>query len=264
VAAAVPQCEKLMSESGAGVKVLHKTLDILEMVRARPDGLPLAELSRAVSMPKPTVYRILSTLELRGYVGRNKEGAYALTRKLLSVPDEGSVQQLLLKVAPTAIEQLVIACRETVNLGILDGGEVLVVHTIESPQSVRMTSKAGNRRYLHTTALGKVLLAGLSDREVCHLLRLRGLPKVTVHSLSSEQTVLAEIERVRKRGYALDNQENEMDGRCIAAKITSRDGRTIAGLSISVPAFRIDVARLRKLAGPLRQACDAISRSLGA
>jgi len=200
-----------MSESGAGVKVLHKTLDILEMVRARPDGLPLAELSRAVSMPKPTVYRILSTLELRGYVGRNKEGAYALTRKLLSVPDEGSVQQLLLKVAPTAIEQLVIACRETVNLGILDGGEVLVVHTIESPQSVRMTSKAGNRRYLHTTALGKVLLAGLSDREVCHLLRLRGLPKVTVHSLSSEQTVLAEIERVRKRGYA--GQPGKRNGR---------------------------------------------------
>lgn len=253
-----------MSDATAGVKVLHKTLDILEIVRSRPEGLALADVSRTVSMPRPTVYRILSTLESRGYVGRTEEGAYVVAQKLFSAPDENSIQQLLLKVAPSTMEQLVNACRETVNLGVLDGGEVLVIHTVESPQSVRMTSKAGNRRHLHTTAIGKVLLSGLSDREISHLLRVKGIPRITVNSLPTEQAVLADIARVRKLGYALDNQENEMDGRCIGAGIALRNKRVIAGLSISVPAFRIDVARLRKLAGLLKQTAATISRSLGA
>ncbi|MDZ4800102.1 MAG: IclR family transcriptional regulator [Bryobacteraceae bacterium] len=253
-----------MAETGQGVKVLHKSLDVLEALRSRPEGIGLAEVASAAGLPRATAYRILATLEARGYAGRKNAGAYVLAKKLFDQPGEDAIEQLLLKIAPTAMEQLVQNCRETVNLGRLDGGEVLVVHTVESPQSVRMTSKAGNRRYLHTTALGKVLLSGMTDAEIRRLLRVKGLARLTAGSLTDEAAVLAEIGRVRRRGYSVDNQENELDGRCIGAAIRDREGRVIAGLSISVPAFRIDLTRLRALSGPLRESCEAISRSLGA
>src|SRR5450432_784051 len=100
--------------------------------------------------------------------------------------------------------------------GGLDAGEVVVMDTVESPQAVRMSSKIGNRRYSHSTALGKVLPAGLNDKEVQRLLRVKGTPKLTEQTLVSKRAVLAEVQKVRPQGWALDNRENEIDGRCIA------------------------------------------------
>jgi IclR family KDG regulon transcriptional repressor len=255
---------KRMNAAGAGVKVLHKALDILEAIRENPQGLPLGDVTRAVGMPKPTVYRILLTLQLRGYLGRKDDGGYVLARKLFSHPETDIVQQVLLRTAPPLIAELVARCRETVNLGILDGGEVLITHTVESPQSVRMTSKTGNRRNLHSTALGKVLISGLTEHEIVQLVRSKGMPRMTQYSLSTSEALLAEVKRVRKRGYAVDNQENELEGRCIASKIAGPDGRIVAAVSISVPAFRIDLTRLKLLASPLKQTCERISSTLGA
>jgi IclR family KDG regulon transcriptional repressor len=252
-----------MNGENAGVKVLHKTLDILEAIRENPQGLALAEITRSVGMPKPTVYRILLTLHARGYVGRQHDGRYLLARKLFSFPEPDVVQQLLLRTAPPLIEELVDKCRETVNLGILDGGEVLITHTVESPQAVRMTSKTGNRRNLHSTALGKVLISALTDPEILQLVRSKGMPGMTQYSLSTSEALLAEIRKVRKRGYAVDNQENELEGRCIAAGIAGPDGRSVAALSISVPAFRIDLIRLKSLLPALKETCALISSTLG-
>jgi DNA-binding IclR family transcriptional regulator len=162
------------------------------------------------------------------------------------------------------MERLAAWCKETVNLGILDAGEVVVINTVESPQAVRMSSKIGNRRYLHSTALGKVLLAGMPDKEVQRLLRLKGTPKLTDQTLTSKQSVMAEIHKVRQQGWALDNQENEMEGRCIGAAILGPDQRVVAALSLSGPVFRMDVARARALVAELRGVCGEISRAVRA
>jgi DNA-binding IclR family transcriptional regulator len=87
---------------------------------------------------------------------------------------------------------------------------------------------------------------------------------MTQYSITTSEALLAEIKKVRKRGYAFDNQENEMEGRCIAAKIAGPDGRIVAALSISGPSFRMDLTRLKTLAGPLKQTCARISSALGA
>jgi DNA-binding IclR family transcriptional regulator len=133
---------------------------------------------------------------------------------------------------------------------------------MESPQSIRMTSKVGNRRYLHSTAIGKVLLSGLPEKEVQRLIRIQGLPRLTPRTLVSQQSLIKELDRVRKQGYALDNEENEPDGRCIGAGIVNKGSRIIAALSISAPAFRMDMARVRSLAGELLDACHNISNAL--
>jgi IclR family transcriptional regulator, KDG regulon repressor len=243
------------------VLVLHKTLDILEALRKDGAGMGLTDLSRSVSMPKATIYRILTTLEMRGYLDRRENGSYQISGKLFSLQSELSGTQKLLQVAPAVMQTLAQQCRETVNLGTLDGGEVVVISTVESPQSIRMASKVGNRRCVHTSALGKALLAEMSDQQIRRLVQIKGLPRLTPNSVTSQSALLAELQRVRKDGYAVDNQENEMEGRCIAIRIAGLQ-QVEAALSISSPVFRMDLRRLRSFLPALRQSCAAIEKAV--
>jgi IclR family acetate operon transcriptional repressor len=245
-----------------GVRVLHKTLDILEILKERDSGYTLAELTRSVGMPKATVYRILATLERRGYLDRSNDSAYRLSAKMFDLERSDSLEQTLSRAAQPVIERLVESYKETVNLGVMNAGEVVVINTVESPLGVRMSSKIGNRRYLHTTALGKCFLAGLADKDVARLLRLKGLPRLTPKTLTAKTDLLAELARIRKLGYAIDDQENEADGRCIGAPVHSAEGRVVAAVSISGPVFRMDMARARSLAAPLKAACAEIAESV--
>ncbi len=246
-----------------GVRVLHKTLDILETIRSQDSGFKLAELSRKVELPKATVYRILATLEGRGYLDRTADGSYRMAKKLFNLQRTESVEQILNRVAQPIMDRVVDATKETVNLGILDAGEVVVINTVESPQAVRMSSKIGNRRHLHSTALGKIFLAGLPDKEFLRLIRMKGLPKLTDHTIVSKTAVIDEIKTVRKQGWAMDNQENEIEGRCIGAPIVAPDGRVVAALSVSGPVFRMDLARAKSLVPQLKAFCLEISEKVG-
>jgi DNA-binding IclR family transcriptional regulator len=260
----VLECEtvKAAPRELPGVRVLHKTLDILETIKQSEAGLRLSDVTRSVELPKATVHRILITLEGRGYLDRGEDGAYRVGKKLGDMQRDVPLVQILGRVAKPLMAQLVASSKETVNLGILDAGEVVVIDTEESPQAVRMSSKVGNRRYLHATALGKVLLAGLPEKEIQRLVRVKGMPRVTAQTLTSRPALFAELGRVREQGYAIDNQENEMEGRCIGAPIHGPDGRVVAALSISSPVFRADLAQVRALAPILKETCKAISLAI--
>jgi DNA-binding IclR family transcriptional regulator len=254
-----------MSESQGrrkGILVLHKALDILETIGEGRSGFTLPDLARALDLPKPTAYRIIATMESRGYIARKKSGHYQMTRKLSDMWQNESEEEALLRAAKPVMQRLGESCRETLNLGVLDAAEVVVISMVESPQSIRMTSKVGNRRYLHSTALGKVLLSGLPEKEVQRLIRIQGLPRLTPKTLVTQQSLAKELDRVRKQGYALDNEENELDGRCIGAGVVDKGGRIMAALSISAPAFRMDMGRVRSLAGELRETCHEISSAM--
>jgi DNA-binding IclR family transcriptional regulator len=246
----------------SGILVLHKALDLVEAIRDTPSGLSLADLARTLDLPKPTAYRILATLESRGYLDRNGL-QYRMSRKITELQRGITEGPQLSEIAWPLMQKLVTSCKETVNLGILDAGEVVVISTIESLQSIRMTSKIGNRRCLHSTALGKVLLSGLQDREVRRLLRLKKLPRLTQRTITSQAALMIEIHRVREQGFALDNEENEADGRCIGAPICGPNNHVIAALSISAPVFRMDMNRVNDLAIELKEACCTISRAAG-
>jgi DNA-binding IclR family transcriptional regulator len=246
----------------SGVRVLHKTLDILEILKSRESGYTLADLTRSVALPKATVYRILATLERRGYLDRSHDSGYRLAAKMFDLQRQDSLEQTLSRAAQPVIERLVAAYKETVNLGMLNAGEVVVINTVESPLGVRMSSKIGNRRHLHTTAIGKCFLAGLPDKEVSRLIRLKGLPRLTANTLVTKTALLAELARVRKQGYAIDDQENELDGRCIGAAVQAADGRVIAAVSISGPVFRMDMNLAKSLAPALKTACVEIGEAV--
>jgi DNA-binding IclR family transcriptional regulator len=245
-----------------GVRVLHKTLDILEQIKTAESGYKLADLAREVELPKATVYRILTTLEGRGYLDRASNGSYRMAKKLFDLQRTEPLEQVLHRAAQPVMERLVGSCKETVNLGILDAGEVVVINTVESPQAVRMSSKIGNRRYPHTTALGKCLLAGMPDKEINRLIKLKGLVKVTAQTLITKTALTAELQKVRQQGWSLDNQENEIEGRCIGAPIHGPANKVIAALSISGPVFRMDLSRAKSLVPELKSACAEITKAV--
>jgi DNA-binding IclR family transcriptional regulator len=244
------------------VRVLHKTLDILEAIKSNEEGMGLSELARSVQLPKATAYRIVATLEGRGYLDRREGGRCFIGKKLFDLQADGSFEHLLIRAAESPMHELLERFRETVNLGILDAGEVIVIDAMESPQAMRMASKIGNRRCLHATAIGKVLLAGLSDKEVARLIRLKGLERFTPTTFVTRSALARELRRVRKQGYAVDNRENEMDGRCVGAPIVGANDRVVAALSISGPVFRMDLARVNGLVRPLKEACATISAAI--
>jgi DNA-binding IclR family transcriptional regulator len=242
--------------------VLHKTLDIIESLQRDQDGARLADMSRDVDLPKATVYRILTTLEGRGYLDRSGKGNYRLAKKFHDLRRDAPIEELVGRASREPMQRLMESSRETVNLGTIDAGEVVVISTLESPQAVRMVSKVGNRRCLHTTALGKVMLADMPEAEALRLIKVKGMPRLTTHSLVTKAGLLTELRRVRERGFAVDDQENEEEGRCIGAPIRDRAGRALAALSVSGPVFRMDRARLDEIRAHLLEACAAVSRAL--
>jgi DNA-binding IclR family transcriptional regulator len=241
------------------VGVLSKALDILDMLR-NTSGATQTDISAALKLPKPTVFRIVRTLEHRGYLERSADARYRLSSKLRACQDP-SLDHLL-AVSRPVMERLVQAHTETVNLGVLDGGEIVVVQAIESPHGVRMSSKAGNRRYIHSTALGKVLIAWLTPEHVLRLLRLKGLPRLSPRTLTSEKAVLKELGRVRKLGYAEDYEENELGGRCVAVPIRDGSGRVIAALSVSGPVSRMHDRKVAAILRDLIPAGKELSRCM--
>jgi DNA-binding IclR family transcriptional regulator len=255
---------KTTSSGPAGVKVLHKAVDVLEALGANAEALALADIASAVEMPKPTVYRIVATLESRGYVARTSDGRYGLSRRIFELQPDETAEQQVIRAARPVMEKLIAACRETLNLGMLDCGDVVVIETIESPLAVRMSSRIGNRRHPHSTALGKVLLAALPERDALRILRSRKMPKFTSHTITGQRQFLVELERVRQQGYAFDNCENEPDGRCVAAPIFGPHRRVLAAMSISGPLPRMTVTKAKSFLKPLCSACGNISSALGA
>ena len=244
------------------IGVLSKALDIFDTLRTRTDGASLTEIAAILKYSKPTVFRILRTLDIRGYVERADRSRYRLTRKVMASASPDETLDALIEAAPPVMQRLVDLHHETVNLGILDGGEIVVVKAIESPLVIRASSKAGNRRHVHSTALGKVLVAWKTPEEVHRLVLLKGLPPLTHKTITSLPAFRKELAKVRKRGLACDSEENELHGACLAAPIRSRTGDIVAAISISGPANRMTARKIRAVQPDLTQAAQELSARL--
>jgi DNA-binding IclR family transcriptional regulator len=157
---------------------------------------------------------------------------------------------------------LSLQCEETVNLAILDGSEMVIIGTAEGTQSLRLISKIGNRRHIHSTALGKVFAAHMDEQDLRRLLKASGLPRLTPQTITNPAAFSAELKKIRRSKFAMDGQENEPGVCCIGCIIEGSSGGPIAALSISGPAFRLSPHRLRSFKAGLRDSCSQISSAL--
>jgi len=246
------------------IKVLDKSLSILETLLQHNSSMSMTEISEKLGLYPSTIHRILDTLKHWGYVEQESNNQkYQLGLKVLELGMAKLHQMDLAREASPYLKELVNKCNETVHLGVLEEGDVLYLAKEESSQTIRMVSYVGRRAPIHCTALGKVLLAYLSEEKRKDILDKKGLPSLTEKTITNKKELEKELRQVRERGFALDRGEYEKNVRCIAAPIRNFQGKIIAAVSISGPAFRIDVNTQNNLKEALIQISKKISERLG-
>lgn len=145
----------------------------------------------------------------------------------------------------------------------LDGREIIYLDVIESPHNFRLVSQIGMRRPLHCTALGKAVLAWQGTNFRDELLAITKLEKLTPHSITRPAELVAELGRIQRRGYALDDEEVELGARCVAAPVLDSSGQVAAGISVSGPTIRMTRSRTAQIAEVVKAAALDISAHLG-
>ncbi|GFN24230.1 IclR family transcriptional regulator [Thermanaeromonas sp. C210] len=248
----------------ANTQALERALTILEALAGEKEGLGLNEVARRVGLHKSTVYRLLQTFKEYGYVEREADhGKYRLGLKILELSGQILDRIDVRTIAHPFLEELAAKSNEVAHLVIPDGDEAVYIDKVEGNRTIRMHSQIGRRVPLHSTAVGKAILAYLTWPEVQDLLARKGLPRFTARTITEWTELAKELEGIRQRGYAVDNGENEEGIRCVGAPIFDYQNRVVAALSISGSEVHVTEERIPELGGLVRWAGREISRRLG-
>ena len=246
------------------VPSIHRAFILLETLAENPSGLGVSDLARLSGWPKSSVYNILATLAADGYVTQDPEsGRYRMSIKLVSLVGAVLERFDLRGLAHPLLMELVEKTGETVNLGILDGTEAIYLETIAGPGAIRVNTWPGKRLPIHRTALGKALAAELPQTELPAIIAKTGLPRSTPNTHTTLKSLQADLELTRQRGYAIDDEEDEVGLRCIGAPIRDHKGETIAAVSVTGLAQRVPIATMPELAIAVMDAARRISDLLG-
>jgi DNA-binding IclR family transcriptional regulator len=243
---------------------LERALLVLDTLAEVPDA-SVAELAQLLGVAKGSLFRHLKVLEANDYVQQSPETKrYSLGPRLLYLGHAARAQLRLPEVAAPLMTALRDRFNETVHMGVLSRGEVLHIEVVPSTHPVKMAAEVGDRTWAHVSGLGKVLLAWGDDDAIALVLRERGLPALTDRTIVDRQSLDVELERVRSRGYAIDDEESARGLRCVAAPVRDGRGAVVGALSLSSPAERLSLEAAEQAAAAVIETADAISRRLGA
>jgi DNA-binding IclR family transcriptional regulator len=241
---------------------LDKAIGVLGSLESVRNGLALAEIARTVDLPKPTVHRILATLERHGYVQQLANGKYALGLRIISLGLFAAANNSLVSAAQPVLDRLVFQCAETVHLGVLQEAGLMYVDRREPEDAaVRVATLPSPMTSLHASACGKVLLA-FSDDEVLEGVLSAGLTRYNENTITDEGRLRDELAVVRQRKYAVNEQERFIGVRAVAVPVFNRRGSVVAGLSIAGPIQRIDKAKLAELTTLLSKAANELAMAI--
>lgn len=247
------------------IQSVSHALDLLEEFRGDTDELGVTELSKRLKLHKNNVFRLLATLESRGYVEQNKATEnYRLGLKSLELGQTFINQMGLLRQARPVMESLVDQINETTYVGIVRENYAVYLDVVEAKQTVRVVSRVGARLPVYCTALGKVQLAYETEEEVEQIVGTKELKRFTENTITDLSKLLSHLKQVAEQGYAIDNREFESDVKCIAAPIRDYTRRVVGGLTVSGPASRLTDERIeRELVALVKRAGAEISTRLG-
>ena len=228
------------------------------------DLFKISELAKQLSLDRSTTYRILLSLEKCGLVEKNpKTGEYSLGVGVLEVGSAYLRRIDLAQVAKPVMADLARVVQETVHLAVLSETEILYVDKVDSPRSVGVISKLGQRGPVYCTALGKALLAHLPPQDRSRILDQIRFQALTPRTITSKKKLAEELNRVKKEGYALDCREIEEDVECIAAPIRDYLGNVVAALSVSGPRKKINTPKEKDFTHRVMGAAALISHKMG-
>jgi IclR family acetate operon transcriptional repressor len=244
------------------VQALDRALGILSAV-AGGAGQTLTELAQATGQAPATVYRALITLEGHGMVELDPAGQlWHIGPGAWRVGSAFLRRTSLAERARAPMQALMRETGETANLGIAQADQVLFLSQVETHSAIRAFFPPGTVSPMHVSGIGKALLAWAPEAQLVRLIA-RGLPGFTPRSLTSEDALRADLQAVRARGFALDDEERTEGMRCIAAPIFNGFGEPVAGLSVSGPVFRLPDGRIDPVGALVRDAADAVTQATG-
>ncbi len=244
------------------VAVLDKALDLLECLLKQPDQT-VADLAQRADVTKAAAYRILATLERRGYVATyQRVRRYSIGHAFRAYTQAIDGPDRLLDTARPLMRALWEETGETVNLAVLAQGGVLYVDVIESAQGLRATANVGALDALHSTALGKAMMSCMPTGERDALLAVATLVPRTLHTETDPARLRETIARTTSCGFAVDDEENEIGMRCVAAPIVNSHGWPLAAISVSGPSSRMSQERITATGRRLVTACAEIRKGL--
>ena len=249
--------------NAAPVGVISKVLLILEALQGSSAGLGLKAICDVTGIHKSTAHRFLKHLEHERYLIRTESGAYLIGPRLSQMSARGNQGATLQAVARPILWELWKSTQETVNLAVLDQGTVLYLDVIESPHEFRLSSRVGTRRSLHVTALGKALAAFLPAGARDNILSTITFQPATSKTIMNLLQFRQELEKVRRQGFAVDDEEAVQGARCVSAPILNSDREPIAAVSVSGPVTRVSPDQVAVLAEAVCDASRAISVAMG-
>lgn len=246
------------------IKVLLNTSKVVDCFIEENKPLQLTDLKEKTDLYPSTIHRILDTLRYLGYIEYvpNSE-KYQLGIKCIELGMSKLSQIELITVASPFLDKLSKEFNENVYLAILHDGFVVYQAKKEVKRKIQITTHVGSRAHVHCTALGKVLILDLDEKERKEIFNKSGLPKLTKNTITDIGLLEKEIEKVRKYDFAIDNEENECDINCIAAPIRDCSGKVIAAISISGPSYRFHIDRYNELKEEIIKYGYIISKELG-
>ncbi len=247
------------------VQAVDRALDILESFGYSKEELGVTELSKKLKLPKNNVFRLLATLECRGYIEQDRRsGNYRLGLKTFEVGNVFLHHLGLRRQARPVLEDLVARCNETAYLAVTDGPEVVYILMEETSHTVRVVPRMGQRLPAHRTAAGKVQLAYETQDRLSEILRERPLHPGASCTPADLRAFHAHLREVAKQGYALDDEEMDPGVRCLAVPVRDYSRRVVAAVGLLGPASRFSTERMESELLPLvMEAGTGLSQRLG-
>lgn len=220
------------------VQSVERVFELLEFIADAGGEASLSDLAASSELPMPTIHRLLRTCVLLGYARQLPSRRYALGARLIPLGERAGRQ--LGRVAQPKLVELVKQLGETANMALMDGDQVVYVAQQPSPHAMRMFTEVGRRANLHDTGVGKAILATLSDDEVRRIVARTGMPTPTPRSHATVDSLLTDLADIRRRGYAIDDEEQELGVRCYSVSVPQAPAPM--AVSVSGPLSRVDHA----------------------
>ncbi len=247
------------------IEVTGKIFAVLEYFVERGSkqkSVPFVEVASAVPFARTTVHRILYSLEKLGYIEKDEAKVhYQLAAKFFELTGPAIHFRRLQSVAKSVMQNLLLRFGETINLGVLDDGQVAYIEVLQSQSALRIAAIPGERNPVHCTSLGKAMLAFLPENEVDAILERHPLIRRTPRTITQKKHLIEHLASVREQSVALDMEENLTGVICVASPIFDQSGRVIAGISVSGPSSRME-PKLGQVQEELRHSAITLSRML--
>ncbi len=249
--------------SASSVQALDRSILLLRAL-ASDGNMTLSELALKADMPTSSAHRLLGTLQNHGLVDFNAgTQEWMIGVEAFRIGSAFAQRASLLEVGRSVLHRLVEQTGETANLAIADRGEVVFLSQVETQNPIRAFFRPGTRVRMHSSGIGKALMAEFDEKSLQQIIQSHGLTKFTEKTLTRSDTLLADLKRIRERGWSLDDEENFSGMRCVAACIFNAYGEPYAGISISGPTVRFDEASIAEKAAYVRAAAHDITRLTG-